>query len=202
MIGFETEDVLAVLKLISPYLITLGVILAGLLISVFVVKPIVKSKKLRHLVRGEIGMLALLVTTIFINLIAFGPMKNLLDLTNKTSDGLSTTTINDAKKLCEDISDEGFVLLKNEQSYLPLNSDNKKLALYGYRSAHNIYGGSGSGGINDLYEISSLKDGLTSSGFDIDEDLYSFFYNYSKSPTVTISNQAWDLPEPKVDDNY
>lgn len=202
MIGFETEDALAVLKLISPYLITLGVILAGLLISVFVVKPIVKSKKLRHLVRGEIGMLALLVTTIFINLIAFGPMKNLLDLTNKTSDGLSTTTINDAKKLCEDISDEGFVLLKNEQSYLPLNSDNKKLALYGYRSAHNIYGGSGSGGINDLYEISSLKDGLTSSGFDIDEDLYSFFYNYSKSPTVTISNQAWDLPEPKVDDNY
>lgn len=202
MIGFETEDVLAVLKLISPYLIALGVILVVLLISVFVVKPIVKSKKVRHLVRGEIGMLALLVTTIFINLIAFGPMKNLLDLTNKTSDGLSTATINGAKNLCEDISDEGFVLLKNEQSYLPLNSDNKKLALYGYRSAHNIYGGSGSGGINDLYEISSLKDGLTSSGFEIDEDLYSFFYNYSKSPTVTISNQAWDLPEPKVDDNY
>lgn len=203
MIGFETEDVLAVLKLISPYLIALGVTLTVLLISVFVLKPLIKSKKIRHLVRGEIGMLALVVTTICINLIAFGPMKNLLDLTNKTSDGLSKETIKEARDLCEDISDEGFVLLKNEQSYLPLStSNNKKIALYGYRSAHNIYGGSGSGGINDLYEISSLKDGLTESGFEIDEDLYSFYTNYSKSPTVTISNQAWDLPEPKVDETY
>ena len=203
MIGFETEDVIAVLKLIAPYLIALAVVLVVLLAAVFVVKPIIKNKRLRHFIRGEIGMLALLVTAIIINLIAFGPMQNLLDLTNKTSDGLTESTMAEAKEICEDISDEGFVLLKNDSSYLPLdNSKTKKLALYGYRSAHNIYGGSGSGGINDLYDIVSLKSGLEQAGFEIDSDLYNFYSNYSKSPTVTISNQAWDLPEPAVDDTY
>lgn len=200
MISFETEDVIAVLQLLLPYLITLGVILVLILAMVFLVKLFIKGKNLRHMVRGQLGMLSIAATLILVNLMCFGPLETLLDLTNKTSDGVSEETTALAKETAIEIAEEGFVLLENRDNFLPLTDEGeKKLSLYGYRSANPIYGGTGSGGINSLYEIVSLRSGLEKAGFSIDSSLYDFYSSYKSGGEVTITNQAWDLPEPATD---
>ncbi|MBQ6213162.1 MAG: hypothetical protein IJJ57_09785, partial [Ruminococcus sp.] len=56
------------------------------------------------------------------------------------------------------IAEEGFVLLENED-ILPL-TDTKKVNLFGWASTNPIYGGAGSGGINDLYPKVSLIESI------------------------------------------
>lgn len=197
MIGIEEEDVLAVLKLLEPYLITLGVILVVLLAIIIALRPV--HQPLKRLVRGEIGMSMIAATAIVLNLIAFGPMSTLLDLTSTKSDGITETTISAATKDASQIADEGFVLLQNKDATLPLNSaTNGKLALIGYRAANPLYGGVGSGGINDLYPVVSLRQGIEDAGFSVSDDLFNFYKNYAGNATSTISKQNWDLPEPPV----
>ena len=57
----------------------------------------------------------------------------------------------------------GFVLLKNEGGVLPLKK-NRKIALYGVGAVHPIKGGTGSGDVNERYDI-SIAEGLENAGF-------------------------------------
>lgn len=75
----------------------------------------------------------------------------------------------EAAEAAEEIMEDGIVLLKNE-SLLPLN-ETKKLNIFGWESINPAYGGAGSGGINDLYDIVSLNQGLENAGFSINQDL-------------------------------
>lgn len=61
---------------------------------------------------------------------------------------------------------DGMVLLKNDAKTLPLNKDNKKVALYGCTSYNWIPGGTGSGNVNRAYTV-SLVDGLKNAGFEL-----------------------------------
>lgn len=60
---------------------------------------------------------------------------------------------------------EGFVLLKNEGSVLPL-AEGSRIALYGAGAAHTIKGGTGSGDVNERYQVSIYK-GMKNAGFSI-----------------------------------
>lgn len=195
MISVEMEDVLAVLQLCKPYIIG---IIAALVIGIVIMIACRKmSKSKKFLVRSEAGIAMFLVVMICVNMICFGPMATLIGLTMGKGT-LSDETNTEAAQVAEEIMEEGIVLLENE-NLLPLN-DTKKLNLFGWESINPAYGGAGSGGINDLYDIVSLNQGLENAGFSINQDLVDFYNNYgADNPEMSIQKQSWTLPEPPAD---
>ncbi|MGA1978335.1 MAG: glycoside hydrolase family 3 C-terminal domain-containing protein [Bacteroidales bacterium] len=72
---------------------------------------------------------------------------------------------------------EGMVLLKNDNSALPLSQDSKKLALFGNTSYDVLTGGTGSGSVNYSYSV-SLPEGLQNDGYLANENLKAFYASY------------------------
>ena len=195
MISVEMEDVLAVLQLCKPYII--GIIAALVIGIVIMIACRRMSRDKRFLIRGEAAIAMVLAVVVCVNMICFGPMSTLIGLA--TGNGtLSDETNEEAAEVAEEIMEDGIVLLKNE-SLLPLN-ETKKLNIFGWESINPAYGGAGSGGINDLYDIVSLNQGLENAGFSINQKLVDFYNNYgADDPEMSIQKQSWTLPEPPVD---
>ena len=195
MISVEMEDVLAVLQLCKPYII--GIIAALVIGIVIMIACRRMSRGKRFLIRGEAAIAMVLAVVVCANMICFGPMSTLIGLA--TGNGtLSDETNEEAAEVAEEIMEDGIVLLKNE-SLLPLN-ETKKLNIFGWESINPAYGGAGSGGINDLYDIVSLNQGLENAGFSINQELVDFYNNYgADNPEMSIQKQSWTLPEPSVD---
>lgn len=195
MISVEMEDVLAVLQLCKPYII--GIIAALVIGIVIMIACRRMSRGKRFLIRGEAAIAMVLAVVVCVNMICFGPMATLIGLA--TGNGtLSNETNEEAAEVAEEIMEDGIVLLKNE-SLLPLN-ETKKLNIFGWESINPAYGGAGSGGINDLYDIVSLNQGLENAGFSINQELVDFYNNYgADNPEMSIQKQSWTLPEPPVD---
>ena len=195
MISVEMEDVLAVLQLCKPYII--GIIAALVIGIVIMIACRRMSKGKKFLIRGEAAIAMVLVVVVCVNMICFGPMATLIGLA--TGNGtLSDETNEEAAEVAEKIMEDGIVLLKNE-SLLPLN-ETKKLNIFGWESINPAYGGAGSGGINDLYDIVSLNQGIENAGFSINQELVDFYNNYgADNPEMSIQKQSWTLPEPPVD---
>ena len=195
MISVEMEDVLAVLQLCKPYIIGIS---AALVIGIVIMIACRRmSRDKRFLIRGEAAIAMVLAVAVCVNMICFGPMATLIGLA--TGNGtLSDETNEEAAGVAEEIMEDGIVLLKNE-SLLPLN-ETKKLNIFGWESINPAYGGAGSGGINDLYDIVSLNQGLENAGFSINQELVDFYNNYgADNPEMSIQKQSWTLPEPPVD---
>ena len=195
MISVEMEDVLAVLQLCKPYII--GIVAALVIGIVIMIACRRMSRGKRFLIRGEAAIAMVLAVAVCVNMICFGPMATLIGLA--TGNGtLSDETNEEAAGVAEEIMEDGIVLLKNE-SLLPLN-ETKKLNIFGWESINPAYGGAGSGGINDLYDIVSLNQGLENAGFSINQELVDFYNNYgADNPEMSIQKQSWTLPEPPVD---
>ena len=195
MISVEMEDLLAVLQLCKPYII--GIIAALVIGIVIMIACRRMSRGKRFLIRGEAAIAMVLAVVVCVNMICFGPMSTLIGLA--TGNGtLSDETNEEAAEVAEEIMEDGIVLLKNE-SLLPLN-ETKKLNIFGWESINPAYGGAGSGGINDLYDIVSLNQGLENAGFSINQELVDFYNNYgADNPEMSIQKQSWTLPEPPVD---
>ena len=195
MISVEMEDVLAVLQLCKPYIIGIA---AALVIGIVIMIACRRmSRDKRFLIRGEAAIAMVLAVAVCVNMICFGPMATLIGLA--TGNGtLSDETNEEAAEVAEEIMEDGIVLLKNE-SLLPLN-ETKKLNIFGWESINPAYGGAGSGGINDLYDIVSLNQGIENTGFSINQELVDFYNNYgADNPEMSIQKQSWTLPEPPVD---
>ena len=195
MISVEMEDVLAVLQLCKPYII--GIIAALVIGIVIMIACRRMCRDKRFLIRREAAIAMVLAVVVCVNMICFGPMSTLIGLA--TGNGtLSDETNEEAAEVAEEIMEDGIVLLKNE-SLLPLN-ETKKLNIFGWESINPAYGGAGSGGINDLYDIVSLNQGLENAGFSINQELVDFYNNYgADNPEMSIQKQSWTLPEPPVD---
>lgn len=194
MISVEMEDVLAVLELCKPYIIGMAAALVIVIVVMIACRRMPKSR--RFLVRGEAAIAMLLAVITGVNLICFGPMSTLIGLA-MGSGTISDETNAEAAELAEEITGEGIVLLDND-GLLPL-SGTDNLNLFGWESINPAYGGAGSGGINDLYEIISLTQGLENAGFKVNQELVDFYNNYgSDKPEMSIQMQSWTLPEPPV----
>ncbi len=85
---------------------------------------------------------------------------------------------------------QGMVLLKNDASVLPLKG--KKLALFGNTSYDLIAGGSGSGNVNKAYTISLIQ-GLTNSGYTVDDDLKNAYQSYIKDVKAKQPHSAMSI---------
>ena len=80
------------------------------------------------------------------------------------------------------LADEGFVLLKNLDDFLPMNGD-ESISVVGKSSTNIVRGGSGSGSGSTSSGFSSidLQKSLTDVGFKINPELTSFYKDDSKS---------------------
>ena len=195
MISFEMEDLIGVLKGLVPYFIAIGAVLIAAIIITVAVKKLPKAKK--SFFRGETWIAAVLAIIVVINLICTGPMSALLNLVGGTPTPtvVSEALASEASDVALKIAEEGFVLLEND-GLLPL-TDTKKLNLFGWSSTNPVYGGAGSGGINNLYPKVSLIDGLKGAGFEVNQELIDFYTAFAPDrAAVSITAQNWNLPEP------
>ena len=176
MINFEMEDVISVLQNCAPYLIALGIVLLVGIIVLIAVRG--RPRPQKFLVRAQAGLAMALAAVLAVNGIMLGGVSALLDLVLVEQVKISDGTLDTAEDTAVQIAEEGFVLLQNDGDTLPL-TDVTSLNLFGWASANPIYGGTGSGGINALYDIVSLQQGLEQAGFAVNQELLDFYTAYS-----------------------
>lgn len=194
MLAINMDDVIKVVSSIKGYLIALAAVVL-LAVAVMVgCRKMKKSKK--YLIRWQAGLGLVAAAAIIVNLILTGPMYTMVSLA--TGGGkVSEENVVSATALCEDIADEGIVLLDN-QGTLPL-AKNSKLNVFGWASTNPCYGGTGSGALSDAYPTVTLLEGLTNAGFELNTELSDFYTAYrADRPVVGMWAQDWTLPEPEA----
>ncbi len=197
MLAINIDDVINVLNTCKPYLIALGVILLAAVIITIAAMKLPKLKK--KFVRAQSWIAFLTVLVVIVNMICWGPMSSMISLATGAGT-IAEETSAEATELCEDIADEGIVLLKNEGNNLPME-EGTKLNVFGWSSTNPLYGGTGSGGLSDSYPVVSLLDGLTNAGFEVNQELVDFYTEFrGKRPTVGMWGQDWTIPEPTMED--
>lgn len=194
MIEINWSDVWQTLDSLKNYFIALGVIAAACVIAMIACAKRPKSEK--FLVRAHGGMLILVSMILVVNIICTGPMYTLLSLASGNG-SLSQETSDASLALAEQISDEGIVLLQNDQNLLPLTgSDN--INVFGWASTNPVYGGTGSGSLNDAYHTVSLLEGLSNAGFQTNTELSDFYTAYrADRPAVGIWPRSGPCPSPR-----
>ena len=78
-----------------------------------------------------------------------------------------------ADLICESVVANGAVLLQNKNNTLPLQG-NEKVSLFGTTAASFVYGGTGSGGMNNS-KATNLKDALEADGFVVNPTMWAFY---------------------------
>ena len=86
-------------------------------------------------------------------------------------------------------AEEGMVLLKNEESALPLASTVKHISAFGNTSYDWIAGGTGSGNVNRAYTV-SLADGLRNADYTLDDKLMAFYQTYLEKEQAKQKTEA------------
>ena len=197
MLAINIDDVINVLNTCKPYLIALGVILAAVIIITVAVMKLQKPKKKFARAQSWIAFLAALV--VIVNMICWGPMSSMISLATGAGT-IAEETSAAATELCEDIADEGIVLLENKNDTLPL-AEGTKLNVFGWSSTNPVYGGTGSGSLSDSYPTVSLLEGLENAGFEVNQELVDFYTEYrADRPMVGMWGQDWTIPEPTMDE--
>ena len=94
------------------------------------------------------------------------------------------------EKFATDISDEGIVLLKNENDLLPLV--NKKVNIFGDDAYNFKYSGGGSGAV-DLTNCVTLFKGLEDAGVEYNPELHKMYLEMGNSEEVSGSNNLFTM---------
>ncbi|PZD94987.1 hypothetical protein DNH61_15205 [Paenibacillus sambharensis] len=106
-----------------------------------------------------------------------------------------------SEKITQLITDEGIVVLQNNDSMLPM-TENKKVNVFGWSFTAPVYLGSGSGAA-DASTAVTPKAGLEAAGFEINEQLYNDYVATGiKRPVSGIEGYDWTIPEPVASEFY
>lgn len=193
--GINIQDVLNVLDLLKTELIILGVALVLAIVATIAVIKLPKPRK--KLIRGNAWLAMILVLVIVVNTMLAGPLYTMVNNALGNDGKISEASIEEAYTYNEEIAGEGMTLLEND-GLLPL-SEGTKLNVFGWSSTNPVYGGVGSGSLNFQYDTTSLLQGLTEAGFELNQELVDFYTAYkAERPSVGMYAQDWTLPEPNV----
>ena len=195
MLAVNMADVISVVKSVAPHLVTIATLFVAAIVVMFITRK--KKTAFKKLARSVSWLIFGLGTLFSINLMLNGPLKTMITLA--TGRGVITEeSLNEAKTLGEEISSEGIVLLKND-SALPLEKGSK-INLFGWSSTNPLYGGTGSGGLNDSFPTVSLIEGVKNAGFEVNDELVKFYNDFRQTrPTVGMWGQDWTIPEPAIE---
>ena len=196
MLGINMNDVITTLGMIKGYLIALAVVLVVAIAVTVVAMKLPKAT--RGIARGSAWVGFVLALVIIVDMILTGPMYGMVSMVFRGSGDISEDSIRDASALCEDIADEGFVLLKNEGGLLPLASG-AKVNTFGWSATNPVYGGTGSGSLSGLYPTVTLLEGISQAGIEYNKDLTDFYTGWrDKRPNIGMMGQDWTCPEPTI----
>ena len=194
MLTINMDDVLNILNTLKPHLIGFGVVLVLAIVAMLACAKLSKSKK--FLIRSEAGLAIALALGITLNLVAFGPMYTVINLA-MGGGSISEESMAEAYEVNLELVGEGVTLLENNGT-LPLASGSN-LNVFGWASVAPVYGGVGSGALNDQYAVTDLITGLKNAGVNVNQDLVDFYVDYkAERPSVGMWAQDWTLPEPNV----
>ena len=199
--GVASTDVVKYVNMLSGYIYAiLGTLV--LAIVVIVAAQFVVKKGLRHLVAVNACLAWVLIVTVLVNVICFGPMyDNLSIIINSAGLKVSAESAAASEAVIERVGDEGIVLAQND-GLLPL-SDTTKINVFGWAATMPIYGGTGSGSSSNEGNIDILTS-LKNAGFEVNQELIDMYVEYSPKRdlggnVVSVMFTNWSLPEPPVD---
>lgn len=198
MLGINIADVLNVLNMIKWHLIAVCIIFVLAVIVIVACKNASKPKK--FFIRSQTGIATILVLIIIVNMICFGPMESMISLAlGGNSNTISEESLNEASELCTEIAEEGIVLLKNTDGFLPLSG--QKLNVFGWSSTNPVYGGTGSGSLSATFHTVSILESLEMAGIEYNTELADFYAAYrTNRPVIGIFGQDWTIAEPSIDE--
>lgn len=140
-------------------------------------------------------VLNVLASTMFNGLFdtVFGGVRPVYDedtvsMYNATNAFSKEEALKNAQDFNVQLAEEGFVLLKNEESALPLEKG-AKVSVFGKNSVNLSYGGSGSGGF-DTENSKNLYDSLEEAGFSTNKTLKDFYENDKESGAARAANSS------------
>ncbi|MDR1272628.1 MAG: glycoside hydrolase family 3 C-terminal domain-containing protein [Clostridiales Family XIII bacterium] len=137
----------------------------------------VKARPRRAVVWGLVLCLVVFVVATAAPIVK--DISGLFALTVNPDSPEAAAALENAKAVAREISDEGIVLLKNEDGALPLASDGEtpKINVFGLSSCNIRYGGGGSGGADQSRSV-NLYQGLENAGIEYNESLHEFYLNH------------------------
>ena len=196
MLSINWSDVWKMVESIKVPLIVIGVALAlAIIVSLAVVKV---GKPARKLARSTAWVAAFVAFVMAVVSMLYGGFKTVLDLAAGTG-ALTAASEAQVEALGNDISDEGMVLLKNDNGALPL-AKGSAINVWGWGSTNPIYGGTGSGSLSKDNPTTTLLDGLHNAGFTTNDELTNLYTSYrGERPEVGMFKADWSLPEPTRD---
>ena len=198
--GVSPTDVATYVNNLGGYIYAiLGTLV--LAIVVIVVAQFVVKKGIRHIVAVNACLAWVLIVTILVNVICFGPMYNNLAPIINGGGTVSEETAAASEAVIEKVGDEGIVLAENN-GILPL-SNTTKINVFGWAATNPIYGGTGSGSSSNEGNIDILTS-LKNAGFEVNQDLIDMYTEYSPTRdlggnVVSVNFTNWSLPEPPAD---
>ncbi len=107
-------------------------------------------------------------------------------------------------KLASETVAEGIVMLKNDNSALPLKKD-EIISVFGRIQLHYYKSGTGSGGMVNVSKVTSIVDGLFDMGVKLNEELLSIYKKWSEKNPFDVGKgwgtEPWSQVEMPLDDD-
>lgn len=197
-VAVSIEDVYSNIYACRWQLLLIGAaIAAAIVVSVAVMK---QPRAKKSMIRWQSLIGAVLAVAVAVNWICLGTEYSLLNQVLADSSGLSEETKAGSLALTKEIAEEGIVLLKNDgDAPLPLASGTK-LNVFGWGSTMPMYGGTGSGSVDESTAVTLLQ-GLKDAGFTLNDDLSQFYVDYcSERPVVGMGEVNWTVVQPTMEE--
>lgn len=199
--GVSPTDVQQYVEMLGSYIYAIAALLIAAVVVMIAAHWFAK-KGTRHLVRWSTGIAVLLVITVLVNVICYGPMYNNLAPILNGRGSVSEESRAASAEIIEEVGEEGMVLAKNEGT-LPFTKDSK-LNVFGWASTSPIYGGTGSGSA-DSSSATDILTSLKDAGFAVNQELVDMYSEYKAPRGSGTTSEAvvtftdWSLPEPTAD---
>ena len=192
----QMGNVITTVKNLLPYFVPfLIAIFVAIIVTDILNKKNIGTKKL---VNGEAAIALVLLFVVIANVICYGPLYSVLNSAFVITRNVEGDVKETANNINLQTAEEGIVLLKNDNSALPLSKDMTKLNVFGWNSVNPFYSGGGSGSSTNTGEAVDILQGLKDGGYETNDELTSIYEDYTYESKGGFQTD-WTLPQPTMD---